>query len=322
MQEQKKKYLTLSERIQKLRSQGLLIYSQTEFVDKINEIGYYKLINGYRDVFLDNNKQYYKSTKFEEIVALYNFDNNLKSITLKMIFDFEVNMKSLISEQFSNKYGINDNNYFKIENFNILNKKEFENFKTCFFKEKNKIVEKYNTENKILNEAVINYYTKYNTFPLYIVFKIATFGNMSIFYSKMKEPDKIEIAKNFNVFAVYLENYLRNMNLFRNVCAHNERLFCFRTQNAIRMKIYKDYYKKLNIPLDTKSNTFKYGIKDYFSLLIMLKNLISGQKFDLMVKQIKKELKILKKEIQGPAYNNVMHRLGFNKDWFKITKVK
>lgn len=320
--EQKKKYLSIQERINKLKQQGLVINSKESFQNIINSIGYYKLINGYRDVFMDKKKHFYKSTKLEEIVSLYEFDNNLKNITLKIICDLEVNIKSLISELFSKKYGIDDSDYFSIKNFNIKNESDFNDFKKKFFKQKEKFIKDFNNKNTISNEALVNYYNKHKIFPLYIIFKISTFGSLSIFYSNMKSDDQIEIAKNYNIFSIYLKNYLNNIHLFRNICAHNERLFCFKTQNAIRMKFYTDFYKKIGIPFDMTNNQYRYGLKDFFSLLIMLKLLTPNNKYNKFIKQIKKELKILKKNISHRAYGNIMHRLGFVKKWYKVVNLK
>lgn len=313
-----KKYLSIEDRIKKLNIQGLRIDSESYFQRKVNEIGYYKLINGYRDVFLNKAKCYYEKTRFSEIVSVFDFDNNLKTITLKMICDLEINMKSLISELFSKKYGIDDSKYFQIKNFDIKDTKVFSSFKSKMLKEKNKIVKHYNDEQKIENEAVINYHSKYKIFPLYIIFKTASFGNMSIFYSNMKAEDKISIAKNFNIPSIYLQNYLKNINFFRNVCAHNERLFTFKTQNAIRMKLYSDYYKKLKIVFNKDISSYNCGMKDFFSLQIMLKLLTPYNKYKCYVKQVKNELRVLKTKVSDTAYRNVMHRLGFVNNWYRI----
>ena len=65
---------------------GLMI-SDKEYAKKILlKIGYFPLINGYKEVFKQSiNDQFQKGTTFEDIYELYSFDNELRNIFLKYI---------------------------------------------------------------------------------------------------------------------------------------------------------------------------------------------------------------------------------------------
>ncbi len=55
----------------------------------LEKVNYYNLINGYNQLFIsvpatpNAPEQYLTGTEFSEIYALYNFDNEMKSIILK-----------------------------------------------------------------------------------------------------------------------------------------------------------------------------------------------------------------------------------------------
>jgi abortive infection bacteriophage resistance protein len=54
---------------------------------------------------------------FNEIVALYHFDEQLRSLFLKYILQVERHLKSLISFYFCNKYGVSQTEYLNPNNF-------------------------------------------------------------------------------------------------------------------------------------------------------------------------------------------------------------
>lgn len=58
-----------------------------------------------------------------------------------------------------------------------------------------------------------------------------TYGQISKLYTLLPSQIQSSISKNFpHVKEKTLEQYLKILTLFRNVCAHNERLYSFRTQ--------------------------------------------------------------------------------------------
>ena len=81
---------------------------------------YYNIINGYKDLFLNNNSPNYKNgTKFEEIYALYEFDRQIRNIFLEYILKIENSLRALVAYYFSEEYG--NDNYLKLDNFETFN---------------------------------------------------------------------------------------------------------------------------------------------------------------------------------------------------------
>lgn len=98
----KKQFLTYDEQITFLEKQKGLIISDKEYARRtLLKIGYFPLINGYKEVFKQSiNDQFQKGTTFEDIYELYSFDNELRNIFLKYILMAERNIKSSLSYHF------------------------------------------------------------------------------------------------------------------------------------------------------------------------------------------------------------------------------
>lgn len=68
-------------------------------------IGYFALIGGYKSPFRNpTTKKYRDGIVFDDIVALYKFDENLR-YCFKYILRIERNIRSLLSYYFTEKFG-------------------------------------------------------------------------------------------------------------------------------------------------------------------------------------------------------------------------
>lgn len=113
-------FKSTNQQMKKLRSRGMIISGSR--AKKILEMeNYYNLINGYKDLFIDTtysgtDEKYKSGTDFYELYNLYLFDRELRSHFMRYILEIENNIKSVLSHNFSKKYG--HDNYLKISNFN------------------------------------------------------------------------------------------------------------------------------------------------------------------------------------------------------------
>ena len=101
---------SISQQLSILRSRGMILPENAGEV--LTQYGYYNLINGYKDPFLDRaasrtagNDMYLPGTNLQHLVALYQFDFNLRTNLFRGISFIETQVKSMISLQFSAKYG-------------------------------------------------------------------------------------------------------------------------------------------------------------------------------------------------------------------------
>ena len=107
-----KEFKSLDEQISIMKNKGLII----DDIDKTKDIllrENYFFINGYRMLFMKskNEKKFIEGVSFDDIYAVFQFDRNLRNILFKNLLIVENNLKSVISYNFSRKYGIKEKNY-------------------------------------------------------------------------------------------------------------------------------------------------------------------------------------------------------------------
>ena len=102
-----KEFKTIEEQIDILKERNLII-NEEKAKEIFRDNNYYYLINGYKNLFIDENskeEKYKEGVSLEEIFALYNFDSELRSAFLKYILKIERRMDTYIAYEFSKQYG-------------------------------------------------------------------------------------------------------------------------------------------------------------------------------------------------------------------------
>ena len=231
-----KEYKSNEELIDYLISKNVIINNKEKALEIIEKYSYYSIINGYKAVFKDKDNNYKESTSFEEIFALYEFDKNIKAIFLKYLLEIEVVIKSLIANVLAEKYGIQ--NYLQLGNFDDSIKEDLIN--DFIQKIQNEI-----DDNYIKHTAIKHYKDTYNFVPPFVLIKILSFGDISKYYSLLKQSDRQKVSKYFRLSDKLLKQILINLTMVRNICAHSDRLFTYRNKYDISFKnIEKDYDRK------------------------------------------------------------------------------
>lgn len=98
-----KNFTTYEEQIDLLISRGINITSDNDKTfakEVLKKVGYYGLINGYKEPFIDRDnknfgEQYKAGTTLQEIYALYEFDRVLRETFMSFILKFETRIKAL-----------------------------------------------------------------------------------------------------------------------------------------------------------------------------------------------------------------------------------
>lgn len=100
---------------------SLIIPNSNNAKKILEEISYYSLKTGYKNLFLyPTTKKYKYGVTFDEIVAFYHFDEQLTSLFLKYILQIKRHLKSMISYYFCNKYGKFQTEHFNPQNFDYI----------------------------------------------------------------------------------------------------------------------------------------------------------------------------------------------------------
>ena len=145
-----------------------------------------------------------------------------------------------------------------------------------------------------------------------------TFGQISKLYTLLPFSIQSMVAKEY-LFAneKELEQYLRSLTLYRNVCAHNERLYCFRSRYDIPDTTL---HKKLYIP--KTGNQYDQGKRDYFALVITLRYLLPDDSFKGYKKALIKLIRTYQNESSRLPQKELYSTLSLPDNWETITQCK
>lgn len=308
-----KPFVTYTNQINILLYKKQLNISDLSFANKkLHDIGYYSLIDGYKDIFYNPmTRTYEKDTNFSDIVALYEFDENLRSLVFKYICHIEQKIRSLISYSFCEAFSENQSAYLDSSNYNVSKKngREISKLISILDYEANK-----NTE----HSYVVYQRNTYGNVPLWVIMKTLTLGQTSKMYSFMQPSIKAKVSIHYkNITEKELIQYLKILTVFRNICAHNERLFSFETRFEIPDT---KLHKKMNIP--QKGTQYLYGKHDIFALFIAFRYLLDKEDFKLLKKELTKLFSAFAIATSSTDENKLLQAMHFPSNWTNITRYK
>ncbi len=305
----KKIFKTIDEQIDILKGKGL------DFTD-FNNPGEvlirenYFFINGYRHVFLisSNSNQFIPGTNFSELYGLFCFDRQLRNILFKNIMIIENNVKSIFSYVISKNHGYKESTYLDPSMFTKDPKR---------IRQINDLIKKMKRQIRVngkQHNATRHYIDNYGYLPLWVVVKVLSFGIVSELYSILQKEDQEEIASYFNVKVDELMVYLPILSNYRNLCAHED--ICYEHKSFTFIKP-TTYHHLLNIP--KKDEEYIYGLNDVFSLIIIFKQVLRSDNFNLMLHEISYEIDILEGKLKTIDIIKVLDRMGFPPNYKKIS---
>lgn len=80
------------------------------------------------------------------------------------------------------------------------------------------------------HEYLVYQRNKYHNIPLWVIMNTLTFGQISKMFEFLPQNMQGAICQDFgNIKKNEMIKYLKVLTLYRNVCAHNERLFSYHT---------------------------------------------------------------------------------------------
>lgn len=321
------KATTIEEQINLLKSRNLIVDSMS--ADLLAQCGYYNLINGYKDPFIDKEETimchhdvFAKRTKLSDLYALYTFDNNLRQNLLTCITIIETQIKSLLSMRFSLIYGTDHHEYLTTTSFTKHKSRQ---------KYVLKLIEKINKNihlfsNNKPHPAIQHYIKKYKSIPLWVLMTIMSFGTMSKFYDLLSNNLKKQIAYTINpkLTPKILSSVLYYLTSIRNKCAHGNRLYIHKIdQQATRVSTIPQLYihQKLNIQKYITKNNYKHGQDDILAALICILLFFNQTKvYSINFNNIENSLLELEETISKESANYVREVTGLKTEYIKKLK--
>ena len=308
----RKEFKTLDEQIEILRSKGLVINDEDTAKEILLKENYF-FISGYRHLFMRSwrDPKFVSGTTFEELYSMFLFDRRVRNIFFKNLLIIENNIKSLVSYQLSKKYGIKEKDYLNPKNFS-QNAIKVRQVHDVLNKVKRQI--RVNVKH---HSATVHYLNNYGYIPMWILVKVLSFGIVSEFYGILQLEDQIDIANLYNLDAETLTVYLSILANYRNLCAHEDILYDHRTQKHIPDS---KYHIELNI--DKIDDEYIYGKNDLFSVVIILKEMLSESEFRDFINEIGYEIDVLEGKTKVLPISNFLNKIGFPDNWRDIINLK
>lgn len=327
----KKTFKSIDEQLIILKDRGLVINDEEQVKNILLSENYYKIINGYKDLFVeyeeyvDENgelkyvEKFKEGTTFEELYRMYVFDSEIKRIILNKILKIESNLRSLISYNFSMKYG--EDNYLKFSNFDSLKGVNAPidtlQQRATHIHELIANIQKTVATSISKKDYIKHYITKYGYIPLWVLVNIISLGTLSKFYDLMYQPERVNVSKYYNIKENELSQYIKNIAFYRNLCAHDDRVYNAKLgkTNSIPDTIY---HKTLGIPM--VNDRYAYGKNDLFSLIITLKILLPQNEFYNLFNVINHQVYRLENCLTSINITDVYDVMGFPNTWREIKK--
>ncbi len=307
-----KSFSTFEQQVDWLRNEKHLLIPDRQYAeDTLKHIGYFPLMGGYKHLFrIPLTKKYKPGTSFEEIVALYEFDSELRELFFKYLLQIERHLRSLMSYYFSEKYGESQAAYLDINNYNNTRK----NHATIA-----RLIATLNRAASTRDYVYIDYYrSTYCNIPLWVLINVLTFGNLSKMYQVFPQSLQSKICKNFGIInRKQMEQFLSVLTKFRNVCAHSERLFTYRTIDNISDL---PLHSKLSIP----KNGIQYlnGKNDLFAVVIAFRYLLPAKDFLTFKRRLIRLIDNTSEKLIHIDNEELLKRMGFPPNWKNITRYR
>jgi len=306
-----KTFKTLDEQIAILKAKNLVIDDYDYAKDILLRENYF-FVSGYRHLFVKSpvEKNYIDNTNFRELYAMFYFDRQLRNIIFKNILIVENNMKSILSYIMSKNHGFKEQNYLNPNNFIKDNKRS---------KQVNDLLKKMHRQIRVngkQHSATSHYINNYGYIPLWVVVKVLSFGIVGELYTILKPEDQKEIADVFKVTVNDLLDFLPILANYRNLCAHEDICYEHRTQKEINNNKYHDL---LEIP--KMDGEYIYGKNDLFSLILILKYILSQDDFTLMLNEISYEVDLLAGRLKVINITKVLDQMGFPLNYQELARM-
>lgn len=308
-----KSFLTYDQQLDKLTNEKHLVITDRENAKQIlKDISYFSLIGGYKTPFIAPMTRIYQNgTTFEDVYALYQFDQSLRELVFKYLCQVEQRIRQLISYSFCNIHGEQQSEYLNSANYNNLPRNAADIQKLI------KILQ-YQANANSNHPYIVYQRSVYRNVPLWVLVHTLTFGQISHFYAVLPFALQSDVSKEFpSVTERTLEKYLNLLTLFRNVCAHNERLYSFQLRIDFPDTTL---HAKLGIP--KRGNQYLQGKRDLFGLVIALRYLLPGKSFLEFKHSLMKLLKNYTQKSSRISESDFLDLMGFPKNWTSITRYK
>lgn len=273
--------------------------------------GYYHGYKGYRFVKNSNNQIPY--TNFSEVVAVIEYDNNLKAALYSHLMFIETAIKNIVCNESvkSLKSGTFEHIYKERMKDNTTSTK----LQSKRLKLRNSVYQKlstrYHNEENNDNQMVRHFYNRGEDAPLWVVFEILYLSDLASFFECLNTSMRERILTELHIFDVsidtnrnLLSSMLYTLKSLRNAVAHNNIIFDTRFKDRKINQVLKKWLEK-----ETGiQNITLYSLIDYIILVCcLLKHIDStSSRANQLIHAYKHENTTLQKLVAPEIYKKII----------------
>lgn len=269
---------------------------------------YYCIINGYKDLFLKPESEietYIDGTSFYDVYTLFLFDRELRSILFPTIIQAESYIKSLLAYYF-HLHHPEKNSFLAFENYRQDNSyagkvlKTISTLSCCISNQK--------------NNAVTYYIDTYQHCPLWVLTNFLTFGQISKMFAVCSPDIRLDISKHFSkdygreykirvhFSAEMLDEAIGALVMIRNCCAHDERLYNYKTKAKTRA-----LSKALNARFIDENRLF--------TSIVFLKIFLTKKDYRRLIRKISNLFKTYDSKFNVISLDDIKEVVGYQQAW-------
>lgn len=304
---------TLNGLMRHLRNDCGINISGSKQKKQLESYGYYHGYKGYR--FVKRNSNRIPFTDFSEVVAVIEYDNNLKAALYPDLMFIETAVKNIVCNETID--GLNDATFETIfrerMNDNLSNIK----LRTSRLKLRNtiysKIATKYREEENYENQMVRHFYNRGEDIPIWVIFETLYVSELAHFFNCLNTSNREEILIKLDMFQPaidtnrsVLSDMIFTIKALRNSVAHNNIVFDTRFKDRTISKVLQKWL----VAETGIQNITLYSLVDYIILVCCLLKRVdfSNKRARELIKSFKDENEKLKTELNPQIYSMIIQQ--------------
>jgi abortive infection bacteriophage resistance protein len=302
-------FLTYDQQLTHLASCGLEIPSDTFAKEKLSTLGYFTLIGGYKRPFFNPmTRRFAPGTTFDDIVALYQFDNQLRLLFAEHLTSVELTAKARAAYAFCDAYGPAPSAYLNPTNYSAKSARQHDTLEKLL-QTMDGLATK-NTAHKYLEQQR----QRHGQVAFWAIAQALTFGQLSKAFGLFKQPIQQKIAKQYSALgAADLAKHLRLLVLFRNAAAHNECMFAHQTRQDC-----PDTALHAQLKIPKAAGRYTCGKRDLFAAVISLAHCLAPAEFATFATRLAAMIYQFTVQCAAISKPALLAQMGFPSNWEQI----
>lgn len=284
-------FTTIDEQISILKARHLDFRSEDQARNLLSMYGYYNIINGYKDNYVnknENDEEYREGVSFEQIYSLFTIDHSLRNKVMQIMIDIEEMLRATSAYVIGENIGYLHNDYLDINKYRNISKS---NPKFSLRNIMDRLNDTYNSDK---NPIKYNRQTYHNV-PPWVLLKGVYFSTIVNYIGFFKGPMKTElISMVYNIEPSIIDDEIKNLFMnslymfldYRNLCAHGGRIYNFNPKSSLQITPHSFKTKNFSNVLPMLNSSYNIG------RLILSLNLFASRSYsDLIIADLSQTIK-------------------------------